>query len=508
MFNSIIKNISVLLTTIAFLVIFSVHVTFASTILSQTVDSAYWSATGNSDAFGLVFTGVSGYFGSVTFELSSTYGQQYASAYLVRCDGDKTYCGSGTTMLIPFGGMIATGTTTGKYLLNSTKTAYKWTSTSTPYLNATSTYFIGVSKSYVQGELRGYGSASDVSSSTRCIDNYNTFCGGVNDPYVILNDQYSVSPPPPTSTSTTVISSVTPSNGSTVSTSTVFTYGFTAWVADRDIGRQFQVGMDGINGWFGTGSVLGLLGGDTSSDHNGFIVDITQGGWQTWTATTTHLLPTGSYQLDVRLWIDCMNIPFVGRTCLIPDNETNVGTTTYFSAASSTQFGQDFQTYSQGMNQFLNSPVSTTTNTYIDNCNPISLSFNMLKCMTGLFVPSSSDLSAIFNKFYNGFLSYAPWGYVSRAGGILTGYDNVATTSLSASNFTVVLPNNSIFATATSTSQLRGKTITFIDWTIIASSTKNNYWGSGFTALNSFLSYIFAGGFIFWLWNFGKRLRP
>ncbi len=85
-----------------------------------------------------------------------------------------------------------------------------------------------------------------------------------------------------------------------------------------------------------------------------------------------------------------------------------------------------------------------------NSCNPFS-GFDIVQCFYALLIPTSSQLQDTMNNFYTDFLTRVPWGYGSVAVADLLGYGNTATTTLSSSNLTIVLPNTGVFATATST---------------------------------------------------------
>jgi hypothetical protein len=95
--------------------------------------------------------------------------------------------------------------------------------------------------------------------------------------------------------------------------------------------------------------------------------------------------------------------------------------------------------------------LSTSTNAVINwsYCQPFSGEFGAENCLALLFLPNSFYLRGAFLEFRDGFLSYAPWGYVTRFISILTG---TATTTL---------PSLSLTFDSHFPSGFQGKTISF-----------------------------------------------
>lgn len=67
--------------------------------------------------------------------------------------------------------------------------------------------------------------------------------------------------------------------------------------------------------------------------------------------------------------------------------------------------------------------------------------FNLGDCLNLIFVPQLQPISQALNDFKNGFLAYAPWGYVTRIVVILSG---TATTTLPAISINIPLGNPNI----------------------------------------------------------------
>ena len=197
--------------------------------------------------------------------------------------------------------------------------------------------------------------------------------------------------------------------------------------------------------------------------------------------------------------------PFSGG---LSNATTSVSQYHQFVASTSTFLGNLFQNGIGDIQNNINNLSATSSVASLGYCNPLG-SWDIIQCLYALFIPTSSQLQDSLNSFYNDFLIRAPWGYAVLAGKDLSGFGSVATTSLSSANLSVTLPNTGVFSIATSTSALKGKTITFIDWNVMASSTQNNYWGSAWSSINNFINLMLGAGFIFWLWRyFVKHMTP
>ncbi len=351
-----------------------------------------------------------------------------------------------------------------------------------------------------------YGSSNSSSYANGACGgwNYGGACGSMADLYFVINDTA------PTSGNYTQFTAMVPAGGAVVGTTSPITVGFAAWVSAQDVGKQVNFQIFPKNSVFGSGSLFGWAGGDFTNYGTWNIV-ATSSGYMTFSTSTPIKLSPGSYSASAKFRSSCITIPILGTTCLNDLQDSRglfVATTTNFVAGFASQLGVEIDNVTSIINSSLYSQNSTTT-PIIENCN-LNLSFSASKCLGALFIPSSDQIKSTFNGLYNGFLLYAPWGYVTRVGGILTGYQSVATSSLTSSNLAITFSSGSNpLYNASSTQIFKGKTITFINWSSMASSTANNYWGAGWTSLNSFLSMIFGAGFVFWFWKFASRhFRP
>ncbi len=346
------------------------------------------------------------------------------------------------------------------------------------------------------------GNASPGSNDTSCSTNS---AYGISDLYFLING---VNPVP--FDFYTRFLTMTPPGSAIVSTSTPPTLGFTAFVAPEDVGKQVHFQIYPKNTVGGSGSIFGWLGGDFTNYGEWDVVASTTGIFSFSTVAPIKY-PAGSYSATAKFRSQCLTIPVLGTACLNDLQDAQglfVATTTNFVAGYASQLGVELDNVTSVINSALYSQSGTTT-PLLESCN-LSLSFSASKCLGALLIPSSDQLNDTFNRLYGGFLLYSPWGYVTRVGGILTGYQSVATSSLSSSNLAITFSSGSNpLYNASSTQIFKGKTITFINWNAMASSTANNYWGAGWTALNTFLSTVFGAGFLFWFWKFASRhFRP
>ena len=230
------------------------------------------------------------------------------------------------------------------------------------------------------------------------------------------------------------------------------------------------------------------------SEYNFGLVNTTPGTYSY--STTTGALADGRYHMSV-LFDNSPNVyvatssEFIVNKTITPLSSLSL----YFPATST--------------------PVTITTG--LSDCDSM-LTASGIGCAVGtvfknvlylLFIPDTYTRLR-FQEQYNSFKYKAPWGYIFLVSKDITGYSTASTTSLSSGNLSITFPSNSNkLYNATSTSIWKGKTITFIDWTQMASSTTKNYWGSGWSSLNNMINLLLGAGFFFWLWKFASsKIRP
>jgi hypothetical protein len=300
-------------------------------------------------------------------------------------------------------------------------------------------------------------------------------CSGISDIYFAMTDGYP-------DYIGSQITSFLPAYSATPITSPVTLSG--SYYIDRDIASS-------------TPSLLITLldtdNGNYSEYHFG-LVPTASGNYNY--STTTGSLADGRYHMSI-MFEDSPNVyvatssEFIINRTITPPSSLSL----YFPATST--------------------PVTITTG--LSDCDSM-LTASGIGCAVGtvfknviylLFVPDTYTRLR-FQEQYNDLKYKAPWGYVFLVANDISGYSTASTTSLSSGNFAITFPSNTKpLYNATSTQIWKGKTLTFIDWTQMASSTTNNYWGSGWSSLNSMINLMLGAGFFFWLWKFASsKIHP
>lgn len=133
---------------------------------------------------------------------------------------------------------------------------------------------------------------------------------------------------------------------------------------------------------------------------------------------------------------------------------------------------------------------------------------NLITCVLGitssLIIPNQAQLQAIFDAQKNEFLTKPPFAYVYLTGQSLLGYNTVGTTTITNSNLTITFPDTGAFASS-SAGSIAGSTITFIDWSLLASNLDTEPVHEGMDGLYDFINLMMSVGFLFWMWWFGTR---
>lgn len=361
-------------------------------------------------------------------------------------------------------------------------------------------------------------------------------CGSIKDLYFVLTtngDSLPLIDP-----DNLQVQAAVPALDAIVATSTPFNFGFTTWVptgqwTDYISDEKIRVRL-ALERWsdsvlldFSTSSLplntrlfyMGGVGAGFSDNSTIYeIYETPEEGLYTYSTSTLGIgplngnFPTGDYR--VRVTIELCPVKVFGiclgwinaRRLEAPFNSISLYNN--FSAGYHSAVYEELTNVQNAISGVFLQPGTGTTTAYAQNyCNPLS-GFDVSKCFAGLLVPSSDQFTKIFNDFQAGFLSRAPWGYFYIAGTILSGYNSVATSSLSASNLAITFPSTGIFATATSTSQFAGKTITIINFdTLIASTSASTGYQNVMASLTNFFNILFGIGFVYWLWSFSVRAR-
>lgn len=220
-------------------------------------------------------------------------------------------------------------------------------------------------------------------------------------------------------TTKTYIADVTPPNGATVATSTTFTFGGHGYVTSADFvsGMYLQIKYVRL-------SDLQAAVANVDNLYTVFNIPITQSGEFT-LSTTTSLINTGQYQIlsSIRspsLVNNFFNFLGFGQFATLGIQSA---TTTVFTAAHLSGYDIFVASTTASIDSYLASSTISMA-----SCSSW-VSFNLADCMNLLFVPQVGPIRTALNSFKDGFLSYAPWGYMTRFLVIVSGS---ATTSLPA----------------------------------------------------------------------------
>lgn len=241
----------------------------------------------------------------------------------------------------------------------------------------------------------------------------NIFLGdSSNDYYTEISDT-----PLAPDTNTRIISS-TPANGATIATTSAGIVGGSAYVNSSD---------------YRHGQFIQLQLRRNSNIYQPFLAlynfPISSSGAFSF-STTTDLSLGGDYTINIQL----RNPEGIGA---IFDNVFSffgigagqpvaiVSTTTIFTAASSSAFDILQRNIKAGI---ANIAASTTISAAVCNIT----SFQLGDCLSVLILPTQAELATDFQEFRDGFLSYAPWGYVTRLGVIFSGTATTAIPVISA----------------------------------------------------------------------------
>lgn len=285
---------------------------------------------------------------------------------------------------------------------------------------------------------RLYGAASPDDCLTGC----NNASG---QPYTVL---YVDEVPSPDGATNTHFVSVTPYDEQTIATSTIATVGAVIYVNEDDFeddmflrikyARQSnsQAAIANVDGLFTTVDIP--IEGPTAN----FLSD-----------SESILLP-GRYTMvqeirrpstvsSILSWFGLGNLYDAGLL---------VSTTTEFFAARPTAYDILLASSTEAINNYIaSSTISLSSCTTWTN-------FGLFDCLNVLFIPQPDKMAQAFTNIKNGFLSYVPFGYVTRAVTILT------------STTTADLPDLSYtFASDIGIPVIAGSTLTFSPWSYFPS---------------------------------------
>ena len=486
---------------IALLLLGSMAIPFsAHADITQTDASGYAQASSYIGAE--LIPGTDSYWYTVTIRAASTYAGQTMGLGIHRCGSGSSatsspYCGYGSPT-IDYATYVAPSSPS-YYTLTSTPTDYTFTFNTPFYASSSKIWALSPTRGTYNQDMKVYGSANASSFPNGTCTGFSSLVvspctggTGINDLYFLINTVSSSTPSPPAN-GISQVTSFSPADGTTTQSTTV-TFTYQAYINPNDIG--FFLGKQMT--FYVQGQPVGL--GTYFLDK----VQATTSGYFNFSTTT--VMSPGNYILNA-----CLEDSELGGLVGGFDNLNpwaNPCQYHQFVVGTSTFIGNLFQNGVTAVQGQLNNIAATSSLAVLSNsCNPFS-GFDIVQCFYALLIPTSSQMQDTMNSFYSDFLTRVPWGYGSVAVADLLGYGTTATTSLSSSNLTITLPNTGIFATATSTAALKGKTLTFIDWTAMSSTTVHNYWAPALSPLNNFLNIMMGGGFIFWLYHFFKKMKP
>lgn len=217
--------------------------------------------------------------------------------------------------------------------------------------------------------------------------------------------------------SVTRIISTTPASGSTIATSTAATFGATGFInsADYSSGMYLEIKYAAYSASQAAVANIGSL--YTTLD-----IPITAAGSFNY-STTSPVSTVGQYTMQTQIrsssWINsALNFFGFGQFANLG---ITTATTTTFIAAHSSAYDILIASTTESINNYL---ASSTVS--IASCTNWT-SFSLGDCMNLLFVPQTQPIYTALDDFKNQFLTYAPWGYLTRFIVIMTGS---ATTSL------------------------------------------------------------------------------
>ncbi len=486
-----------------FLIILGLYVvpsiSSATEIFQQTIKSQSADVTNSGNWIGNTLGIVSSpsVVGSITVSAKSTGGQPI-TIRLERCNDpicshyDQRWVGYTSSSRTTLNSFITTGSQT-EYTFNFTHARrVDGFAGSGPISDRTGVQlqpgeywrFFADGKTYGQNGT-AYGNSVNSYANGSCI----SVCGGISDAYFIITDTFGSTLLPPADGKTQIIS-FSPLDGTTTSSTSV-TYTYQVYIAPGDL--SFWQGYRML--FYDQAQPVG--------QGTYFLDNISASTTGYFTYSTTTVMSVGNHIINA-----CLQKYYLGNIIGGFDLFGNSCQYHQFVVASSTFLGNLFQGGINSIQSQLNTISATSSAAILKNyCNPFS-NFDIIQCIYALLIPTSAQMQETMNTFYNDFLIRVPWGYGSVMVSRLLGYGTTATSSLASSNLTIVLPSTGVYATATSTSMLKGKSMTFIDWNQIASSTTQNYWAPALKPLNNFLNIMMGGGFVFWLYHFFKKMRP
>jgi len=309
------------------------------------------------------------------------------------------------------------GAAYGPATASSNYTDHRWyTCTDATYTNC----------SAATGFLANNANAWGVATADLC-----TFPGPFSAPYGIA-DFYgpcgTAPPPVKCSSGDTRICDFTPEDGATTTSPVTFT--LKAYISPNDVGNGYDVKLTLHN----IDQNVLLLGALSPSDI--FLIGTRIGGGQSTTTggvfnfSTTTFIGDGNYRLNAVMEQDLLD-GFLKNPFGPSSNQSHqfvVGQPTFIGNISQNLFNDIF-----GANGSASSSATSTT-ALLAGCNLLG-NFNIVNCMSGLFVPDAAQTQDLIDNFKQGVATHVPWGYVTRLYAIMT-----STTTTALPTFTASVP--------------------------------------------------------------------
>lgn len=232
--------------------------------------------------------------------------------------------------------------------------------------------------------------------------------------YLEIADSGGFTTPPPPDYSTHIVS-VSPLGNSTIATSTSASVGAHVYINGSDYADGDHVQIKFVRQSSSQAAVASPNLLFTVFD----FVATTSG--DSYFSTTTPLLDVGRYSMTTTLYAPNGIIGsalnwfggFYGDSTL--GDATLIATSTSFVVSQLSDYDVFVASTTQAITNYL---ASSTVS--LASCTSFS-GFNLGDCMNLIFVPQSAPITQLFTNFRDGFLTYAPWGYVTRLVTIFTG---------------------------------------------------------------------------------------
>lgn len=284
-------------------------------------------------------------------------------------------------------------------------------------LNPSYYYFIWVSTFLPSGEHLT-GTSATLGAGNTYTYGYTYSTSPVNTFWYEMNDQTE------NTSYQTNITTTTPYNTQTVASSTTFTIGSTGYITTNDfISNQTYlkiklqrntdyINQTAYNAYWAVGSpqCIGILGifnlfcFNSPQEAEGGTY-LSSSGSYSW-STTTPITADGRYTMTQELHTAAYSL-----FGLSFGDKTLYATTTTFTVNTLTS-----------ADQLIDSVASSTLaiqSNISNKCNIIS--FDLLSCISGLFIPTAQDFKPTLDNLKTNVLTVAPWGYVTRFMSIVAG---------------------------------------------------------------------------------------